>query len=562
MRPVGTRRWPVSAALIFALLGAACGSDKADDNTSATPTSVQSQAVPTGGTLVLGAEQEGSCTDWMGSCGGSSWFFWSIGALTMPRTYSVEREGNSWAAKPTNLLTGEATLVKSPKQVVTYKINPLAKWSDGTPITSKDMRFTWEQVAKGTDVYDTTGYDKIESVDDSKPDTAVVTFKSPYADWKTTIFSGNYGVYPAHLMKDHSEIKNGYTFSGGPWKLDHWTKGTEWVLVRNDAYWGDKPKLDKVIFKLITDTSAEFQAFKGGEVQGIYPQPQVDAIDQINAGLPDAKAQYTDQTGNAEALWMNGLKAPFDDINFRTAVSYAIDRDAIVNRLFGKLGVTKAVQTMTPPILSSFGSSNAFAKYTRDLTKVNEAMTKGGWTKGGDGMWTKGGQQATFELKTTTGNKRRELTEQIVQQQVKEAGFNMTINNQKAGDLFGDQLPKGAFEMALYANVYTSFYPSNCNLFCSKNIPTAENKYSGNNYSRVNVPDLDTNYGKVETELDEPAAQAANKKGDDALAANASVLPLDPLPNILLTSTKIVGPVVDNPIQGPFWQMAGWGLTR
>jgi peptide/nickel transport system substrate-binding protein len=78
----------------------------------------------------------------------------------------------------------------------------------------------------------------------------------------------------------------------------------------------------------------------------------------------------------------------------------------------------------------------------------------------------------------------------------------------------------------------------------------------------VNLPDVDANYGKVENELDEPAAQAANKKGDDALAANAAVLPLDPLPNILLTSNKIVGPVADNPIQGPFWQMAGWGLTR
>jgi len=73
--------------------------------------------------------------------------------------------------------------------------------------------------------------------------------------------------------------------------------------------------------------------------------------------------------------------------------------------------------------------------------------------------------------------------------------------------------------------------------------------------------DPDT-YGKVETELDEQAARAANKKGDDALAASASILPLDPLPNILLTSTKIVGPVADNPIQGPFWTMWGWGLTR
>lgn len=560
MRLVRMRNGTVCLGLVLALVAAACGSGNGAG--SQTGTTTPAGQVPTGGTLVLAAEQEGDCTDWMGSCGGTSWFFWSIGALTMPRAYSVEKQGNGWAARPTSLLTGEAELVTAPKQVVTYRISPQAKWSDGVPITSTDFKFTWQQVAQGSDIYDRTGYDKVESVDDSQPATAVVTFKEPYADWKTTLFGGNYGIYPSHLVKEHSEIKDGYTWSGGPWKLDHWTKGVEWAIVPNPAYWGDKPKLDKVVFKLISDTSAEFQAIKAGEALGGYPQPQLDAVDQITAGIPGIKAQYTDQTGNAEALWINNAKAPFDDINVRMAIGYSIDRDAVVNRLFGKLGVTKALQTVTAPILAPYASANAFANYRKDLAKVNDLMTKAGWSKGPDGIWQKGGQPAAFEMKTTAGNKRRELTEQILQQQLKEAGFTMTINNQKAGDLFGDQLPKGDFQMALYAQVLTSFYPSNCNLFCIKNIPTADNKFSGQNWTRTSQPDIDANYGKTETELNEAAAQAANKKGDDALAAFAAIFPLDPLPNILLTSDRIVGTVADNPIQGPFWQMTGWGLKQ
>jgi len=544
--------------LVLSLVAAGCG-DGGDKKNVATDVA---EDAPRGGTLVIGAEQEGKCADWMGSCGGASWMFWTYGALTMPRAYSVEKAGNTFEAKPTSLLTGPATLVTSPKQVVTYNINPQAKWSDNTPITSKDFKFTWEQVAKGDKIYDRTGYDKIDSVDDSKPNVAVVTFKEPYADWRTTLFGGSFGIYPAHLVKDHSELTDGYNWSGGPWKLDHWTRGTEWVLVPNTNYWGEKPKLDKVVFKLITDTSAEFQAFKGGEVQAIYPQPQLDAVDQISAGLPGAKAQYTDQTGNSEAFSMNTSRPPFDDINFRTAVAYSIDRDVIVNRLFSGVGVTKAIQTPTAAILSPFASTSAFAKYKKDMGKVNEAMGKSGWTKGSDGIWEKGGAKATFSIKSTVGNKRRELTEQILQQELKTAGFNLTIDNQRAGDLFGDQLPKGDFQMALYANVLTSFYPSNCNLYCSKNIPTEANGFSGNNYTRTRVPELDSLYGKVESELNEAEAQATNKKGDDALANHVSVLPLDPLPNILLTSTKIVGPVADNPIQGPFWTMWGWGLNK
>ena len=65
---------------------------------------------------------------------------------------------------PTSLLTGEPTLQTTPKQVVTYKLNPQAVWSDGVQITSADIAYTWKQIATGKDVYDKTGYEQIESV--------------------------------------------------------------------------------------------------------------------------------------------------------------------------------------------------------------------------------------------------------------------------------------------------------------------------------------------------------------------------------------------------------------
>ena len=64
------------------------------------------------------------------------------------------------------------------KQTVTYKINPKAVWSDGEPITSTDFKYTWDQIVNGKDIYDPTGYTQIESVDDTNPKVAVVTFSS------------------------------------------------------------------------------------------------------------------------------------------------------------------------------------------------------------------------------------------------------------------------------------------------------------------------------------------------------------------------------------------------
>ncbi len=355
----------VAALLSFGLVAAACGSSSnsssnttsggasttASANAATTAAGPTTTAGHTGGTIVLGNEQEPDCMDWMGSCGGASWGYWAVGVQTMPFPYDIVKNGDNWEYKASNVLTGEPTLVSSPKQVVTYKINPAAVWSDGTPISSTDFKYTVEQVQAGKDIYDTTGFNQIESVNDSDPATAVITFKTPYASWNG-LFQ-QYGIFPSHILqgKDRDALmKDGYTWSAGPWKLQAWNKGVDIALVPNDKYWGQKPLVDKVDMKFLTDSAAEFQAFKSGQVFAIGPQPQLDAIDQINAGPSRGHGGHQRRHRQREALWMNNGKAPFDDVAVRQAIGYAIDRNAIVNRLFGGIGVKEAINSLNPPI--------------------------------------------------------------------------------------------------------------------------------------------------------------------------------------------------------------------
>jgi len=544
-------------------VAAACSSSKSDTATTAT-----TQAnVPQGGTLVIGAEQEPDCLDWISSCAGSSWGYWIANVGTMPRAYDVVRDGDTYSYAPNELLTGEAELSTTPQQKVTYHINPNAVWSDGQPITSADFKYTWEQITTGTDIYDATGYKNIESVDATDPATAVVTYAAGknYAGWKG-LFGGGYGIYPSHILSATPDrdaaMKDGYKFSGGPWMISDWSKGESLTVVPNPKWYGaKKPHLDKVVYKFVADTSAEFSAFKAGEVKAIYPQPQLDAVDQITAGLPDANSVYTDQTGNFEALWMNNAAAPLDDVKVRQAVAYAIDRDAIVNKLFGGLGVTKALQVINAPIVNQFSDNEAFADYTKDLGKVDELLTGDGYTKGADGIYAKDGKPLEITIKSTAGNKRRETTETILQQQLKDAGISLVIANTKAGDLFGQVLPAGDFQMGLYAQVLTTLDPGRCNIFCSENIPSAANDNSGQNWTRTNVSDLDPLLSTVDTNLDDSARADANKQADQITADQVVTLPVDPLPNILLWSKGIVGPVSDNAVLGPFWNIEDWGLS-
>lgn len=512
------------------------------------------------GQLIIGAEQEPDCADWIGSCSGSSWGYWMMQVTTVPRTFDTVKTKVGWVWKRNSLLASEPKLETSPVEKITYTINPKAVWSDGQPITSTDFKYTWDQVANTKDVYDQTGYKDVASVDDSNPAVAVVTFKNTFAPWKQ-LFSGNYGIFPSHLLqgKDRdTETKDGYTWSGGPWKIQEWKKGDSITLVPNDAFWGPKPKIGKIIFKFVADSSAEFQAYKGGEVSMIYPQPQPDVVDAIAArGIP-GNSLFTADTGSAEAFWINNSIAPFNNTSVRQALAYSIDRVALVKRLFGPLRVKQPLDSMNPNIVSKYANAK-FSQYRLNLKKASALMTKAGYKKVG-GVWSKGGKAIEFPLKTTVGNARRKLTTEVVQSQLTKAGFKADLVYVKAGDLFGQQLPAGDFTVALYAQVNTVPEPGLCVILCSENIPGPANSNSGQNWTHSNVAGLDKLLKIVDGNLNDAARVKASKAGDALIASSATVLPMDPLPNILFWSKSISGPVADQPVLGPFWNSNLWSL--
>jgi peptide/nickel transport system substrate-binding protein len=465
---------------------------------------------------------------------------------------------------PGTMLAGMPKFETDPVEKITYSITPVAEWSDGVPITCADFQYTADQIMNGSDIYDRSGYTDIDKVSCPTPKTVVVTYKKgkTYAGWHQ-LFASGYGVLPSHLLKGKDRdkaMKNGYTWSGGPW-FAKWNKGDSIVLTPNPNYWGPKAHLDRVVFKFEPDTAAEFQAFKSHQVDAIYPQPQIDVVDAIKAGIPDANTAYQSKTAAIEALWFNLGRPPFDSKPFRQAIGYAIDRDAIVNKLFGPLGVTQAVNSLNPAVIADYSNPNAWSGYKPNQDKVDELMTGAGWTRGGDGIWTKDGKRAEFTIVTNADNKRRALTEQIIQPMLKAAGFDMTIKNTTLDNLF-NQMSAGNYDVTLLGQTLTSITPGLCSVLCTENIPGPSNDNSGNNWSFASIPAADVQMRIVDRSLDDNARKAAAAKADDILADNNVALPLDPLPDILIWDKKVVGPVSDNPIEGMFWNIDQWGVKQ
>jgi peptide/nickel transport system substrate-binding protein len=557
------RAFAVFGALSVIL--AACGSS---DNGGSAPTGsspvTSNEPVPDGGTLVVGAEQEPDCFDWIGQCGGSQWGTWMAQIQTQPMAFRSVMEDGNVVLQPGAVLTGEPKFETEPTQTITYNINPDAGWSDGVPITCADFQYTADEVATGSDIYDRTGYTDIDKVTCPNDKTAVVTYKKgkTFAGWQQ-LFAGATGIFPSHILKgkDRGEaISNGYDWSGGPWFAD-WKKGESITLTPNPKYWGDQPHLDKVVFKFQPDTAAEFQAFKSRQVDVIYPAPAIEVVDAIKQGLPDANTAYESKTGAIEALWFNNGREPFDSKAFRQAIGYAIDRDALVNKLFGDLGVTKAVNSLNPAVIAEYSNPDAWSYYQPDQDKVDDLMTGDGWERGDDGIWEKDGKRAEFTIVTTAGNKLRELTEQIIQPMLKQAGFDMKIKNTTLDNLLQD-MSVGNYQVTLLGQQLTSVTPGLCTILCTENIPGPENDNSGNNWSYASVPEADAQMRIVDTSLDDDARKEAAAEADDILADHNVALPLDPMPDILIWNKKVVGPISDNPIEGMFWNIEQWGIEQ
>jgi len=541
---------PIVAALL-ALVALVSGCDSTE---SARRVSSTSSAVPvaTGGTLMIGLEDEPRCLDWLGTCGATDSGFWAANVTTVPRVFSVEQVGRGWAYQATTLVAAAPTLAGGDKPVATYRINPYATWSDGQPITSADFTFTWQQVVRGEDVLDRSGYLDIESVDDSDPSVAMVTFSRPVGDWKS-LFGGRVGVLPSHLLAGHdrsAEMADGYGWSGGPWKIASWKRGSELTLVPNDRYWGAKPKLDKVTFTFLPNGGEALQALKAKEVLGIYPRSGLDEIQTMAAKDEQLRAAYSETTLETTGLAFNMGRSPFDDVRVRQAIAFSLDREHIA---------TRPAQSFAPELLEGFADAHAFALYRQDLGQVETLLRAAGWRKGGDGMWAKRGVRLAVPVTVAAGDDRRREIARLVVAQLHAAGIESSIVDRPA-EAIDEVLATGDFAAVLHRFSASSLRPNSCAVWCSSHLQAVGGSVPRDNVFRVHDEALDRLFGTVATELDDSVAAAASQEGDQTLAEQAYVLPIEAVPSLLVTSTRVVGTVVDNPVMGPFWLLSTWGL--
>ncbi|WP_433892202.1 ABC transporter family substrate-binding protein [Streptomyces sp. CA-111067] len=261
----------------------------------------------------------------------------TIAGATLPAMFRLDGHGNPQA--DSDFLSKAAVVSQQPRQVVTYQLNPKAKWSDGRAVGAADFVAQWKALNGKNAAYWTSrnaGYDRIAAVAQGKDVHEVkVTFSTPYADWRS-LFSP---LYPSSVTGSADAFNDGARTKlpvvAGPFavKAVDAHAGTV-TLDRNPAWWGDRAKLDQLVLTAVPrDKRATALAAGTLDLGEIDPESmKAVAADKGVAVRKAPDAAYAQ-------LAMNGTSGPLTDERVRRAVARSLDRQAIAKSVLGPLGL-------------------------------------------------------------------------------------------------------------------------------------------------------------------------------------------------------------------------------
>lgn len=473
--------------LSLALVASACGDDDStsgDDTSTEQPSEEQpaeeqpaeqpSEEQPaeqaSGGILVWAHEQEPpdmALDDPNNNLTITSWIWRAI----LEGLYGVDSTTSFYP----QLLDGEATVTNNADGSVTIsgKLRDGLVWSDGEPLTADDIVGTFNIIMEGctpatadapadcTDgVYhigDRTGLDMITSIE-AKSDTEFeYTMNGPFGGWKG-LFSR---IFPTHVIPDANtanelfpewKLPNGDPIpSSGPMIFSNWERGVGMDLVRNDLYNGSQSPdaknhgvayVDGVRINFVADTDAQINALKSGEAHVIMTQPQLAFGERLGG---DPNITFAATAGPVFEHWgFNLLNPHLSDPLVREALLYALDKGEVVEGLykplFGDLlpseGLGNTYWMSNQPAYEDHQADYAGAQIDQAQAKLEEA----GYTMGDDGVYTHPERgRLSLRVGTTGGNKLRELQEELIQQQMADAGIEIVIDNVPGSAYFGER---------------------------------------------------------------------------------------------------------------------------
>jgi peptide/nickel transport system substrate-binding protein len=460
----------------------------------------------------------------------------------LPQFYTFEADATPVWNK--NYLASEPVLKTDPKEVVTFDLNPKATWGDGTPMTWQDVYWQWKALNgtnKAYNIVAANGYEDIESVVQGKDDhEAIVTFKTKFADWKSLF----YPLYPASTNKDPKVFNEGWVkaplaTTAGPFKFGSVDQTAKTItLVRNDKWWGDPAKLDKIVFRVI-DADAQIDALANGEVDFVDIGSNADTFQRAQK---ISSVEIRRAAGpNFRHITINGTSTVLTDVKVRQAIAEAIDRTAIAKALLGPLGIKPDPLNNHIFMANQAGyqdNSGDVGKYNPEKAKA--ALDAAGWKLNGN-VRQKDGKNLELNFVIPAAVKASAQESQLVQNMLAQVGVKVNVKTVPPDDYFPKYVSTGNFDLTVFSWIGTQFpVSSNKSIYAN---PTKNAKGEldiQQNYARIGSAELNKSFDDAIAELDPAKAAVLANQADAQIWQEVHSLTLYQRPELVATNKTVV----------------------
>jgi peptide/nickel transport system substrate-binding protein len=487
----------------------------------------------------------------------------TVAGATLPAMFRLDGHGRPYA--DTAYLKKAEVTGSEPRQVVTYELNPEAKWSDGRAIGAADFAAQWNALSGKNAAFWTSrnaGYDRIASVRQGADAQHVeVTFSTPYADWRS-LFSP---LYPKSVTGSADAFNDGARTAlpvvAGPFAVKGVdTKAGTVTLVRNPSWWGQPARLDRLVLTAVP-RNRRAAALAAGTLDLADIDPAALTAVKRTKGLAVRKAP---DAAYAQ-LALNGSAGPLADERVRHAVARAIDRKAIATAVLKPLGLP-AVPLGNHLVLPSQDgyADHSSALGATDLQQAQALLADAGWKKSaakagdqaaGPGRSAASGALTVVEPGRAVTRSGKQLSLRFVlpsdsatlndvggriARMLSAIGIRTEITKVDGASYFQDHIAAGDFDLALYSWPGSAYPATDDTPIFAKPVPAPDGSLSvAQNYTRVGTDRIDQLLDRAGSELDASAARDLTAQADARIWAAAGSIPLYQRPAVVALRTTV-----------------------
>jgi peptide/nickel transport system substrate-binding protein len=417
----------------------------------------------------------------------------------------------------------------------TFYLEQGATFHDGTPVNPEAVKFTFDRILKPeTGSMYSSEYTMIDSVDVIDDSTVEFTLKHPYAPFLRQMAMTTAGILSPTAVEKWGEDYSSHPVGAGPFKLEEWVPGERLVLVRNEDYWRESPKLERINFSFISEEQARVSALLAGDTDfdTVIPPSLISMVeadpDMVIERGPSAFLEWVD---------FNVEKPIVDDVLVRKAISCAIDVDAIIEGIF--MGAaTRSTQCVAPSV---YGYDDTIQPIPYEPDMARDLLAQAGWQDtDGDGVVDKDGQKFTVEFRIM--NEPGIVQEaQAIQGYMADVGMEANIVVEEYGAYWADVL---AGNTQMFINGYDTPLgdadPVLSTLFSTEQVGLG-------NASRYSNPEMDRLIEEQRAEADPELRLALLKQAINLVVDDAIQVPVLVRENVMGHHRKVKGFVLEAP---------------